>query len=56
MSQYTKYFYLSGVVAFVMIQIAGNFTVYGGVIAGFWLGFSVGIAFKNEKKHLLKDE
>lgn len=56
MGQYTKYFVFSGVVAFILIQIVGNFSVYGGLIAGLWLGFWVGVMLKNEKKNFLKDK
>lgn len=56
MSQYTKYFVISGAIGFILVQMVGNLSVYGGLIAGLWLGFWSGVAFKNGKKNLLKDE
>jgi len=56
MSEFNKYFILSGVVAFILIMMVGNFTVYGGLIAGLWLGFWIGVVLKNKKNNLLKDD
>ena len=56
MSSYSKYFTLSGVVAFILILLVGNWSVYGGLIAGLWLGFWGGVALKNGKPNLFKDE
>jgi len=56
MNQYTKYFILSAIIAFVLILLVGNSSVYGWLIAGLWLGFWVGVAFKNENKNDLRDK
>ena len=56
MNQYTKYLVISGIVAFILIQIVGNFSMFGGLIAGAWLGFWGGVAFKNRNKNSLKDD
>lgn len=50
----SKFFLLSGIVAFILIQVVGNYSVYGGLIAGLWLGFWGGMAVK--KKPLEKEK
>lgn len=50
MSKHSKYFIFSGIFAFILIQLVGNYSVYGGLIAGLWLGFWLGVWMKNDFK------
>jgi len=52
-----KLFTISGIVGFILIQVSGNYSVVGGLIAGLWLGFWLGFWMKKDlvKKIIIEE-
>jgi len=44
-----KYFYISGLIAFVIILLIGNYSIYSYIIIGIWFGFWMSAKLMKQK-------